>query len=173
MQWNAFKLGFLPLKRQSFSWKLSLNSCLIGFDQFYTGHAGGSSRAKALTKILSHRSLCVINTWRSGNEMPQCVGGPEFDSKWNLFSFSFVYFFFLFACILLVIVVLFVSLYSVSFFKNVQIFVPVALFLLSSYFFLFPRTASWGPAIHVFLVTGNIYFLQLVLALKSVYFWGF
>ena len=93
LQWRAFKLGFSPLKHQSFSWKISLNSCLIGFDQLYTRHAGGSSRGKALNKILTHRSSYVVNRWHSGNEMPQCVGGPEFDSEWNFF-FSPLYFFF-------------------------------------------------------------------------------
>ena len=38
---------------------LSLNSYLIGLDQLDTGHPGGSSREKALNKILSTSSLCV------------------------------------------------------------------------------------------------------------------
>ena len=54
---NAMKfavyVGFSPWKEQSFFWKISLNSCLIGLDQLCTGRAGGSSRGKAFNKILS------------------------------------------------------------------------------------------------------------------------
>ena len=52
-------LGFSPSKQQSFFLKVSLNSCLIGLDQLYTGCTGGSSSEKALNKILSIVSQCV------------------------------------------------------------------------------------------------------------------
>ena len=48
-----------PSKQQPFFWKVSLNSCLIGLDQLYTGLAGGSSREKPFNKILSLRSQSV------------------------------------------------------------------------------------------------------------------
>ena len=50
--------------------KISLNSCLIGLDQLYTGRAGESSR-----------------TWPSSNVMAWRVEGPEFDYWQYLFFF--------------------------------------------------------------------------------------
>ena len=52
-------VGFSLTKQQAFFWKVSSNSCLIGCDQLYTGHASGSSREKGLIKLTV--------TWRSGN----------------------------------------------------------------------------------------------------------
>ena len=75
----------------------SLNSCLIGLDQLYRGHPGGSSREKALNKILSTSSLCVSNgvviTRRSGVQtVPSLISGRTcfcfFDSS---FFFLFLY----------------------------------------------------------------------------------
>ena len=58
---------FSPSKQQSFFRKVSLNSCLIGLEQLYTGRAGGSSRKKAFVvgyKMLSQcvsRGIVVVN----------------------------------------------------------------------------------------------------------------
>ena len=52
-------VGFSLTKQQAFFWKVSSNSCLIGCDQLYTGHASGSSREKGLNKLTV--------AWRSGN----------------------------------------------------------------------------------------------------------
>ena len=52
-------VGFSLTKQQAFFWKVSSNSCLIGCDQLYTGHASGSSREKGFNKLTV--------TWCSGN----------------------------------------------------------------------------------------------------------
>ena len=51
---------FSPSKQQSFFRKVSLNSCLIGLEQLYTGRAGGSSK---LSQCVS-RGIVVVNACR-------------------------------------------------------------------------------------------------------------
>ena len=80
-------------KQQSFFSKVSLNSCLIGFDQLYTGRGGVNSKENAFNKILSTSSQCLF-TWRSGNETASRAEGPKFDSGQDLFFFFFSFLFF-------------------------------------------------------------------------------
>ena len=127
---------FSPSKQQSFSWKVPLNSCLIGFDQLYTERAGGSFREKALNKILASSSQCV-----SRSVVITRAESPEFDFRFSsslLVSLPFRLVFFL---------IFVVSSYSLSFLiYKLSSLLPY--FLSTS----FSRSPWWGPAIHVFLV---------------------
>ena len=129
---------FSPSKQQSFSWKVPLNSCLIGFDQLYTERAGGSFREKALNKILATSSQCV-----SRSVVITRAESPEFDFLFSsslllLVSFPFRLVFFL---------IIVVSSYSLSFLIH-KLSSLLPYFLSTS----FSRSPWWGPAIHVFLV---------------------
>ena len=90
---------YSPSKQQSFSWKLSLNSCLIVFDQLYIGRAGRNSREKAFNKILSKISERVsggvVTTKRPGvRKLPRSIPGRTcyfFFSSFLFFFFSFTF----------------------------------------------------------------------------------
>ena len=114
---------------------------------------------KVLNKILSPLSQ-YCPTWRSGNE-----NGPARRGSWVkfrveptfLFSFFFLFFFsflfiYLFIYLFLAILVLFCFFIQSKFFKFIK-FPPDCFNSISSYFLPLPRSATRGPAIHVFLVS--------------------
>ena len=124
---------------------LSLNSCLIGLDQLYTGHPGGSSREKALNKILSTSSLCVshgvVVRRRPGVQtVPSLISGRTcfcfFVSSFFFFSFTFSL---LFSCC------------SFVFFLYIAYKSYASLPYFPFNFLPFSRSPSRCPAIHVFL----------------------
>ena len=53
---KCFYVGFSPSKQQSFFRKISFNSCLMGFDQLYTGRAGVG---KVFKNKIRNLSRCV------------------------------------------------------------------------------------------------------------------
>ena len=103
---NAMKcvyVGFSLSKQQSFFWKISLNSCLIGLDQLHTGRAGGSSRGKGFKNIFSQMSPVsslglVVTIWPGASKVPSSITS-------RTFFFSLLFFFF--SLSFLVIAVLF------------------------------------------------------------------
>ena len=80
-------------------------------------------------------------------------------------SFSFLFFCLLFVLCFLVIVVLFGFFIWRRFFTFIN-FLPFWLISLSSYFLPFPRSATRGPAIHVFLVTLSHLFVNASINIK-------
>ena len=97
---NAMKcvyVRFSPSKQQSFFSKVSLNSCLTGLDQLYTGRL---PEEKAFNEILSIISRCVsrsvVITIRSGvQKVPTSTSGTiclSFLSLSLFFFFTFSFF---------------------------------------------------------------------------------
>ena len=144
---NAMKcvyIGFSLSKQQSFFWKISLNSCLIGLDQLYTGRAGGSSMGKGFNNIFSTIfPVCslglVVTIWTSTSKFPSSITGRTYFSSLLFFSFSFRWVFFL------VIAVLFCFFISPKIVRFIN-------FLLYCLILSFPLSPSRGPAIYTFLV---------------------
>ena len=134
--WNAFKLGFLPSKHQSFSWKISLSLFSIGPDQLYIGCAGGRSISK------------YVPFWRSGNKMPwrEVLSSITGKAIFLFYFFSFLFF---------PLFVLFFGYYSFvlfCFFMQRSFLINKFSSLLPNFTFFLLATScrSRGPAIHVF-----------------------